>query len=184
MADTQISATGSNLSSSLCLITEGTGATDRIGKNIFIRNVYLRGKVHLPSTDDEDDTAQRVRIIVYIDSQHNQSASAPALNLLLQKATVDGFYNLEETGRFKYISDKIYTLNSGAGAPAGGGGPVYGTSVRTWKCNFNMNQKITYNGVGALDDLTNNNIGVYAVCDGITTSAPEVSYEARIRYTD
>lgn len=164
-------------------VSNGSGPSERVGRKITVKGLYIKGKITIPTHTNHFDSDQRIRIIVYIDTQHNGSATGPNLASLLQSSNIDAFYNLNETGRYKYLYDKVHTLNQN-GSGNGTASDAY-TICRNFKINLPMDCMVQYTGTtGAITGLTNNNIGMHAVCDNIAATAPTVEWHSRLRYID
>lgn len=164
-------------------VPNGSGPSDRVGRKITVKGLYLKGKITLPTSTNLLDSDQRIRLMIYIDTQHNGAATGPNLASLLQASDIDAFYNLDETGRYKYIYDKVHTLNQ-TGSGNGTTSAAY-TICRNFKINLPMDCMIQYSGsTGAITGITNNNIGMHAVCDNIISVAPTIEWHSRLRYID
>jgi len=157
--DTTVSTTGVVLFDSLNKIGTGSNAVQRIGKNIWIKKIFLRARLILPESASE--SRERCRIIVLLDKQHNSASVSPDFDDFLQAVTVtpfirvESFYNLEES---------------------------IGQIIRNIKINISCNQVIYYKGTtNALDQMTSANISVHAISD---RGACTLKFLGRIRFTD
>lgn len=137
--------------------------------------------MRLVSAADLDNGAC-IRVIVYHDKQASTGNATTAL-LLDTGAAQDflAFRNLDQTGRFRFLMDKVYTLNSPGGAGNGTSDNSLGLE-RHGVFNYKCNMPILYSAsTGAIGDLTSNNIGILVIAD--TTDGRFVC-QARVRYTD
>lgn len=184
---TAIGTTGTALSTTLLVIPQGNGESERQGRKVTIRSIQFRGKVNFPSTSTILDMDQRVRILVYVDSQTNKLA-APLADIVNTAGTVDidAFRDLSNTSRFKVLMDRIVNLPVHAvrqsSATVGANVP----QLHSWQFFKKLNVPIEYDSSaddGTLATITSNNIGIFAISH-TATEAPLVGYTCRVRYTD
>ncbi len=89
-ASNTIGSAGEIYADTLCDIPQGAGASDRVGYKCYLKSIHLQGFIkYTPSQANQVD---RLRVIVYIDTQTN-GATATVLDLL-ESATIDSFRNL------------------------------------------------------------------------------------------
>ncbi len=96
-----------------------TGIGDRVGLKILVKDLKYR----FQTTINPLSTSDRVRLIVFADTQ-NQNA-LPSVADVLATASVTSFYNLanEAAGRFRILLDRVIQLNTAGAA----GGYISGT---------------------------------------------------------
>ncbi len=101
-----------------------TGIGDRVGLKITVKDLKYR----FQTTINALATSDRVRFIIFADTQ-NQNA-LPSVADVLASASVTSFYNLanEAAGRFKILLDKVIQLNTAGSA----GAYVNGTIKLNW----------------------------------------------------
>ncbi len=167
-------------SDTLVAMAIGTGESNRIGRKIQLKGIYMRGSIQLNNQTVPGSTADRVRVILYWDKQTNKAAAA--VTDLLKTANVDSFRNLNNSGRFMFLHDKTYALSSQSGGPLSTTTTNYGE--KRVNLTVSKNVSITIEFVAdtpSVADLASNNIGVMCISqDGLVT----IGYTARIRYTD
>lgn len=117
--------------------------------------------------------------MVYWDKQSNGAAATVAN--LLAGTDINEFRNLQQTGRFRTLHDKIYTLSATAGS-GNGTTSKFGKQVRRFKVNKNVVIPLTFDGnAGAITDLTTNNLGVMVISE---SSYAYIKYKWRLRFSD
>ncbi len=166
---------GTVTDASLCLIPQGVLENNRVGRKCTLRLLQLHITITMPSTANVADGADRIRVIIYQDKQTN-GATATVLNLL-QTATINSFYNLENQMRFRILHDSSHIMNQmvffAAATPLKRG--YFTVSKR-------LNMPLEFSGVGgALTELRSNNIGVIMLTESTDISA---AYTARVRFSD
>lgn len=181
-------------------VPAGSGATERIGRKISVKNILVRGSYYLipqqvdivtPVSDANPNVPQpqgqycpfnRVRIILYVDKQTNNAvqptAQGTVRDKLLQSSDIDSFYNMEEVGRFRVLKDKTFAVNSqGAGGLSDGQSPIiYGGQKKQFKWNIKFRKPLDLyflnNTSGTVADLTSNRIGLMVLADNGSNSTP------------
>ncbi len=173
--------TGGAITASPCLIAQGTGEEQRIGRKIIIRSISARFQLQLPSASDQADVngGDTIRIIIYIDHQAN-GAVAAVLDIL-ESATYDSYRNLSQKGRFQILKDKWVTFNRLVAVADGTNTSTTPTIVKQIKFYRKVDIPIEYNNTtGSIDEITSNNIGfLYITSFGL---AGVVNQCTRIRY--
>ncbi len=183
-AITTMAVTGILTTPSCCLVAQGTDESERIGKRIQITNFLLRGIVKIPSSVTIADTANRVRIMVFYDKQANNNAVAVTGTKMLSADSINKFRNLDNTRRFQILFDEIILLKVQSGGGDGTSDRLGETQEQFFfakKCSIPINYDST---AGAITELTEGNIGIICWGDTFTTTAPQIEYSGRIRYTD
>lgn len=159
----------------LCVISQGAGSDQRIGRRILVKSVYVRGRVFAPTTMTG---AASFRMLVFQDKQPN-GALAGATDLLIANEYLSPI-NLGNSKRFKILMDE--TLDGRTISVDTNEGINFERYVKT-------NIEIGYvNGAGAgteADVLTN---GIYCIVFfggfGAGATAPVGKLWFRIRYVD
>ncbi len=166
-------------STSLVVIPEGNGENERIGRKLNIKKIQLRGSIQIPSTTVVTTAHNRVRIVLYQDTQTN-GAAATVLGVL-ETATVDSFRNLANSGRFKVLYDKVFNMNFTAGNGTG-----MAEKILSYSFFKSCNIPIEYDNsatTGAITTQRSNNIGIFSIMESATPAAM-VSVQCRMRYSD
>lgn len=179
-AATNLSATGAILDDSINEVAQGTAENERIGRKMTIKSIHFKGAIKIPGQTAIADASQRIRIIVYLDKQAN-GATAGVTDILESQA-VDSFRNLENSKRFGFLYDKTVSLNQLCGG-GNGSSDRLGEVIRNFQINKRCNIPIQFNSTtGAITEMCCNNVGIMAICDSITSTAPQINYNWRIRF--
>jgi len=95
---------------SLNVIAQGTGESQRVGRKVNIKNLYLHGTLLLPSSNLITSSCDTFRLIVFIDKQCNGLIAQ--VTDILTTAEVNSFRNLANQERFIILKDKMYDINA------------------------------------------------------------------------
>lgn len=185
--DSQINATSVSTSgaitSTLCVIAQGTSESERIGRKCTIRSMHFRYAVKLPeiSANLTPPPPDELRVIIYLDKQCNGAAAVPGD--ILEQVDVRGFRNLANSGRFVLLHDKMFTMNYETQSFEGTTNYcASGKKLVNHGFNKKVNIPIEYNSTtGGLSEIRSNNIGCLLVSDqGVT----DFECRFRLRYSD
>ena len=188
-ADTGVSVTGDIMNNgTFCVVPQGAGESERVGRKIVIKKVMFRGRVTLGSaqagTVGDAVEATQIRVILYLDKQCNGAAATAAQILGPGTVSIDSFNELVNKGRFTILKDKIVDLNRLCMVHNGtnyDGGEVIRKVFFSKKCNI----PIEYEGAtGAITEIRSNNIGMMAVAWDASSSPVLLNGLVRIRYSD
>lgn len=163
-------------------VAQNVSATGRIGNQIVIKSILVRGCLSLPTEDDGDITySQCVRIMIIKDRQAN--GAVPVITDVLA-APVSGNpvtqpMNLDYRSRFKVLCDRHYVLSGG-------------TNAAEYFFQYYSKRKhvITYTGnTGTAAAIKTNAIWLLLLGPGANggtvTNRPHFSaWNARIRFVD
>lgn len=179
-AEATVASAGAITNPSLNLIPQGVTESTRVGRKCVIKKIHFKGELKMPSSATSTLTADRLRVIVFIDKQANGAAATVAS--ILETASIDSFRNLAESGRFLILHDKTSDLNSGSGAGNTAAGVLWGETKRTWRLNKTCNLPIEFSSTtGVITEIRSNNIGVLAISEaGLAT----LQYTCRVRFSD
>jgi hypothetical protein len=179
-----VSDTGS-LTESLNNIPEGTSESQRIGRKVIVKGVYLKGNAILKQqTAGMSSHSSRLRIIMYLDKQCNGGAAT--VDNLLKNPTggqlMNAFRNLENSQRFRMLCD--YTVSLDTGSNFWSGATWSNSEVnKTVKCNKGkLSLPLEFSGTtGATGEIRSNNIGLLLIPDH-----GEIEFQGtvRVRYSD
>lgn len=130
-----------------------------------------------------------LRVVMFKDTQMNNTV--PTLLQLFGNesdsitANVLSFQNEKYPGRFKFLHDKIYSINIDGQTPvAGGTGGVPMISYRVGKCRIKFSKNsppILFTGVNSTD-YQNNHIFIAVITNNDQTGS--FHYQAKMTYTD
>ncbi len=176
--DATISA-GGTITNSINLIAQGVTEVDRIGRKCTIRKINWRFTLDLPNTAAVGNTADSVRVLMYLDKQAN-GATATVTDIL-ESANFHSFNNLANKSRFRTLMDRTYTLESMAGA---GNGTSDSFSKAHIDDSFykDVNIPLEFSaGAGVIGEVRSNNIGVLLISLGGVSGFDS---KIRLRFSD
>lgn len=173
-------ATAAVSAGSFCQIPQGDTEYQRIGREVCITSIMLKGQIYLPQGNSV--FADPSRILIVQDTQCN--GAIPTVNNVLnftgQTVSINSFNNLENSKRFIILSDTYHDMNttSSNGVTAGN---LTMTQVNIFK---KVNIPIMFNTTninGAITTLTSNNIfAIFINLDGTSY----LQCIVRLRYHD
>ncbi len=167
--NTTIGVAGTITNTSLFLIPQGVTESTRLGRKCTVVAISAHGQITLPTSSAPASTADRFRIIMYLDKQAN-GAAATAVLIMDDNAgtgvTIDGYRNLENSQRFRILLDKTWAINSTAGS-YDGTNDQFGEKQINFNFHKNCNIPVEYSAVaGAITELKSNNVGVLCISGG------------------
>lgn len=166
---------------------QGNGEQQRIGRKYTIKSVHLRFRI--AQNGSESQTAPipafNVRVIVYWDRQTN-STEPNAGDIMNTTGASDilAFRNLQTTTRFIVLMDKVIHFEQ-FGQVAEGASNLFaiGDRIKLFKFNKKITIPVLCDGTTAdVASVTDNSLGVQAIVDTVTPSAPTIAYQARVRF--
>lgn len=187
----QVNTTGSI--TLLCVPVPGTDYTNRIGRKIRIKSVYIRGICGLSAALTTITTGvvaqgQLLRLIIFQDLQPN--GAAPALADLLNNATANAQLNPNNRDRFRILKDKCWAFGrfqwdtTATQAYA----MTSGNSVAQVKCYKKLDLETVFNAgtAGAIADINSGAIYMCWVGDQAagTDTAGAAIVSTRARFYD
>lgn len=153
--------------------TQGSDATNRIGRKINIRSIQIRCAVTLANTGVSNGLL--FRTIIFVDKQAN--AAAPAVTDYLLTDSFSANHNLNNRDRFVTLMDKIH--------PNGASGDVYNIA---WKKYIRCNMETIYNSgnAGTIADIQSGSLYMLTyMCAGALTTTESVTLgRIRVRFED
>lgn len=176
----------------LCVPVLGTDFTQRIGRRIRIRSVYIRGFICPESaqtaitTGGNETLAQQGRMILVLDRQPN--ATVMTIAQLLKQAFSFSQLNLDNRDRFKVIADKTFQFQNSTKAAQASPTLIgtYGSNYRI-KLFKKLNIPVQFNSTngGTIADISSN--ALYMVWIGSQaagTTDLNASLTTRVRFDD
>lgn len=171
--------TAGEIHTSMNLIAQGVGESNRVGRKCRIKKISIRGEAVLNNSTNYQTASDTVRMIVFLDTQCN-GANAVVTDIL-ESADYQSFNNLANSQRFKILSDKTVTLNAQA---AEGNGTAEGTCNYTLAFQYHKQCDIPIefnNTTGAITEIRSNNLSIlYISGNGYSY----VAANARLRFAD
>ncbi len=176
-------AAGTVVQAAMLIIPEGNGESARIGRKITIRKIGWRLTVTLPTTATAANTSDVIRCMLIYDKQANKAL--PTNTDILEDNSFRSFNNLANSGRFRVLMDRFYSLKSQAGSGRGTADTLsYGDDVISDDFFADVNLPIAYDNSatsGVITSITSGNLfAIYASRSGLAGVATSI----RIRYSD
>lgn len=180
-------------------IATGTGATNRIGKKIFMKTLQIRGYIDrsgmLSTATDQlgDFSAHNLRLVIIYDKQPNVTNACPSGALIFKQDQVDALRLLDNADRFAVLLDETFVVGPPAIIYGGALGTVTASSGGTangacWFERFiKINLPTTYSEAGAntIDNINTGALHVYTAWNGYNISTvPAGVFNFRLRYVD
>ncbi len=142
----------------LVAIPQGVTESTRVGRKCVISNIGWRFQIGLNNINQGVGSTDTVRVILYLDKQAN---GAIITNTdLLESADYQSFNNLSNSGRFRVLMDRTYTVKHHAGGWDGTGVDYAADSVSDTffkRCSIPLEFSGT---TGALTELRSNNLAI------------------------
>lgn len=150
--------------------TQGDDATNRTGRKISVKSIFLRGYVTCPSTST---TGGIVRIKIVWDSQAN--GSAPSATDIFVTDNAIAANNLNNRERFKTLMEETLPVSVATGGPA----------VAYFERYIDVNMETIFNSgnAGTVADIQTGSIYLLHAYDGVATTAPNMRYYVRTRFS-
>lgn len=176
----------------LCAPTVGAGLNQRIGRDIKLMKVKVRGYINVAAQAGVNtaDAAASCRILLVLDTQTN-AAQMNGEDLLngasAASATFNSFQNPNFFGRFRVLKDITVTLQDPSLA-----GEVAATNIiqsgliRPFKMNVNLGgitSRFNATNGGTVADIVDNSLHIIAGCSN-QGLAPSISYYSRVAYKE
>jgi len=158
-------------------LTQGTSATNYVGRTIHMHQVNIKLSIN-PSPPPAVVADQRVRIILYYDTQNN-NASTPSITDLMESSSSLSYQNWPNKERFIFLLDKTY--------PVGRLDPTATVAVSSSPSNFFHEEYISLELPTVFTSGDGINTGVLASFVYTTASVPSnviVGISTRIFFSD
>ncbi len=171
-----LASTGGTVDDSMLHVAQGTAEQERIGRQITLHNISIKG--HFNLAENATESADMCRFIVFLDTQ---CSGTPAVTAdILESASVHSFRNLAKARRFTILQDLHFAINSNNADAASTYGGKFREHSFYWYSRDGL--PVEYNNTtGAIGEIESNNIGtLFLNQDG------NVAYAGtcRIRYSD
>ena len=147
-------------------MAQGLTVDTRIGNQIRVNSIELRGKVEWGALTS---TVAIVRIVIVQDLQQVSDTTPTWATAFDLSQDVYSFPNVENLKRFKVISDEVISREVDKNF-------VY------YQKKFKVNSLVRFNGTGAAD-VQKNHFYMLAVSN-VLTNLPALQVSARVLYTD
>ncbi len=179
LSTSPISSAGDIAIQTLNAVSQGTGESDRIGRNIIIYKVMFKGTINLPDQPIASAGSDKVRFILYWDKQTNGTPATVAQ--ILETTQINSFRNLANSKRFRILYDRVHTLNSSGISTTSA--DVFATIEMKRHLEWYVNTKIPIefdSTTGGLSEMKSNNLGILLITNNALIA---LDGRFRIRYT-
>ncbi len=181
--DDSVIALAGGITPSLNLIAQGVTESTRVGRKCTLLSLGWKFQMQLPAIDGTGAAplAEVVRVLLYLDKQCNGAAAA--VTDLWEAANFQSFNNLANSGRFRTLMDRTYSLNYQSGSGSGGAADNdYPSVVVTDDFYTKLNLPIEFTaGTGAITEIRSNNLGVLLISQNGTAA---FFSHLRLRFSD
>lgn len=150
---------------------QGTEATQRVGRRINLKSLYMRYTGELNATTTGSSP---YRVLVVYDKQTN--AAAPLITDVLLADSFHAPNNLSNRDRFVTLVDHV-TVTMDNDGPSTVADVIYR--------KINLETMFNTGNAGTVGDITSGSIYIFvAQCGKLIALAPSFVYRSRIKYTD
>lgn len=175
----------------LCVPAVGAAINQRIGKQIKVLKIKIRGFVGCAAQTGQavQDEASYVRLCLYQDTQTN-STQAQGENVMSDGGsaalTALSYQNIDNFGRFRMLKDKSFMMQKPSslwnGTNVLQGGMVTGFK---WTINFKKPVVVRFNSTngGTVADIVDNSFHIIGTTNSATL-VPNIHYYSRVCYKE
>jgi len=176
----------------LCSPTVGSALNQRIGRQIQVLKIKVRGTVSVPvqTPANGGETAAKCRIILVQDKQTNAGLMTGAQlmrDASAAQVTINSFQNPDNFGRFRVLKDVTYNLQDPNAYTDAAAAPAMNGRKTNFKFNVNFKKPVvvhfnaTNGGTGA--DIVDNSFHLFAAVDN-TALGTSITYYSRVAYKE
>lgn len=152
-------------------LARGNDVKQRIGRQIFMRSLIVRGRWYASAASGVD---QAHRVIVFYDKQSNGVAPVPAD--VLQNVSCFSELSWENRARFEILSDDLFAVN--------GTGEAQSHVVRTYRVELNRPVYFNAGNTGTVADISTGALYLLVIGTHNTPSFGAGIGRYWLRYTD
>lgn len=159
-------------------VATGTDFTDRIGRKIICRSLYITGMI---SPVDNTTAANLARLIVVYDNQTN--GAAPAVTDILKEATACSQLNLNNRDRFVVLCNKTWAQGSVSDTAT----QAFSNSPNTFKVKIykKLRHEVLFNGTtAAVGSIATGAIWMITIGSATANNGGTFSVSTRTRFED
>lgn len=186
----QFSANTTGQFSLLAAPVPGNDFTNRIGRKVLLKSLYIRGIVTCELADQDGPTvgaspAQLARMIIFEDKQPN--GAAPAVLDLLTSATSQAQLNLNNRDRFKIIRDEQFALEAYAYSTTATQAVASLSNAFDIKMYIKLNIEMIFNAgtAGTIADITSGALYMFWIGNRVAgTDDATAALSCRTRFID
>lgn len=176
----------------LCVPVVGAGFNQRIGKEINIVKLKIRGSFTVFNHEAQASSvpATVIRFGIFQDMQTNGTQAGGQLVMTPTTTAAQApftFQNIDNFGRFKVLKDKTCVIQD----PNLAGDPTshdVNARTHTFKMTLKFNKpiQVRFNNTngGTVADIIDNSLHFFANSNGVVTFQPAVNYLCRVCYKE
>ncbi len=171
-------------------VTQGDGESQRDGRKLTMRSIYIDGQVNVGSQSSKNtaDEGTQVFIALVLDTQTN-GATIVSENVFKNVGanTITAampMRNLKFTKRFKVLAVRHFKMQNTAIANDTGstGGVIIAGLTQRFKIYKRLNVEVNYSGTSeTVANIVDNSLHLIAWCSSVTL-VPKISYGSRLRF--
>jgi hypothetical protein len=169
-------------SNNLIGVAQGDGPTDRIGRVIFLKSLYIQGNMQLP-LDTAPASHWYITLYVVQDKQTNKTAFTETTFLKQQNILTapDSFQNLDYSDRYRLLKKKVVRIGSRTQNATNDGRVAIPFKIYIPLSNL----RCQYDGTsGAIGTMTTNSLHLMCIKSVEAPGDLAVNYNVRVRFTD
>jgi len=176
----------------LCSPTVGSALNQRIGRQIQVLKIKVRGTIQIPAQTPANggEGASKCRIILVQDKQTNAGLMTGAQLMRdggVAGTTINSFQNPDNFGRFRVLKDVTYSLQDPNAFTDAVPAPAMNGRKTNFKFNVNFKKpvEVHFNATngGTVADIVDNSFHLLCGADSIAY-APVINYYSRVCYKD
>lgn len=164
-----------------CLIPQGTGESQRVGRKCVVKSVHFRGSAEWQPASSTTGSSMLIMYIVQDTQANGAAADVSGDNGVMTSASLESaMINMDNSQRFRILKKIRVPFNSQAGV-SGAYSRVIKNLEFFLKCDIPLDFAST---TGAITEIRSNNIFVLAGCSVNGDDLITVLGTARLRYSD
>jgi len=160
-------------------IATGTDFTDRIGRKVALKSLYMRWNL---TAEDQTVTDNLARILIVYDNQTN--GAAPIIGDILKSSNPLSQLNLNNRDRFKILYDKTiqmaFAANTATQAVSFGQNAYCGKKFKSLR-----NTEMIFGGTAAtVASIQTGSIYLVTIGSAVSPASSSLGFSTRIRFVD
>lgn len=185
----QVNTTG--VFTPLCIPVKGPDFTERIGRKIVMKSLYIRGFVRMEETGSMaagvTAASMQGRMIVFIDLQPTP-ATALTVTDLLKEALPSSQLNLNNRDRFKILADETFEFDPVVTNATVTTFSAWGKTICPLKKYIVLNEEVIFNATngGTVADINSGTLYHFWIGSQAAGTNTDINavISSRVRYTD
>jgi len=176
-----ICVSGSTSVDLLNAVATGTDFTDRVGRKIMMKSIFIRGWLKGQDISNGSPLGNLCRLILVYDRQSN--GAAPSMDAILKTTEAQSQLKLDNRDRFTVLVDKAIALGTitNVATQAVAGSPT----CRAIKIYKRLNLEVQFSGTtAAIGSIATGALYLISVGSQTTSDGHSFVYTSRIRFVD